>query len=1054
MRKKIMLFACIILVVLTLLYNLNYVPVVKNSSSDIDIQPKLVSIDIDEDDNIMLDVELKNNSNKSIYNVEILTEAPDENYVKNYGNDICAVKDEVEPGDSFYLRSVYAVKDDEDPNSFSGYEVNLSNNYLIFLMLYLFVVVALLRVLIKDKTKKCIYASLIFVVVFALSIVLCILGRQTGIKVKNTDIIYNYEDTVDVNIAGRDEQIKVIVNYTMNSLDNLLDRNKNGTRDIDETNDLKRDTDGDSLPDFFELYLCGTNPYMLDTNAAGTGDVNFDTDYDGLSNLQEYELGTNPANPDTDYDGLSDIEELDLGADPLVYDTDKDGMGDGFELEQGYDPLVMDGVIEITKELTSDDKNPSNRIKASVKVKIDPKNAESLDIETYETMLVNENMPGYIGSAFNFSLYGEFEESTINFELDDVWFSRKEYDPCIYYFNEDTQLLEELETQIDGNTVSASVSHFSVYVVLNRKEVNKWLYEDLFIQDTKEVVEEGYVSFVLDLSHSMEETDPDNQTKELVATFVNSLKETNAKVNLVTFTAKGKLQCDFTNDYARFLDIPNNIVRDTGKEPDSGTNIQNGLIASMDSFDESSGRKYIVLVTDGDILRNTLNEELVINKAKDKGVSIYCVDVGHVNSKLLGYLCSHTGGRYYLANRLVAVGELSEKFKNVEKDILESQDTIGDKLTNYEKSLIESGVLKTGTGVSLFEGVNFSPWRYDEDADGDGLLNGDEVSIEVVNDHIYIRLNSDPFKADTDADGVKDLYDTAPFTYGIRNGKIGTMYLVGHPTGMNSSGSGGIDTGHSWLLLQSDCDIVLDSPNFKEGYYKVIIDRYARAVTSHNMYPYKLGKLSYASFGYYPEGNRGKWENNGKTPWPDNITKEEVGKILAEQNKIISLQHCKEEQKKNPKKSLEEIEEELAKEADKLGDVIYSDFRINQEFKNSIGNPHYYEGAVAISFDITAKELRRFMEYVETAPPYSMGKYNCTNFAVEAWNTMWQDDTHRVSYSPVSFGYPSSLCRDIEERVNVIIHISDRMFNWWYEMQPLVSYDAEGNVINNVPFFQ
>ena len=113
MRKKIMLFACIILVVLTLLYNLNYVPVVKNSSSDIDIQPKLVSIDIDEDDNIMLDVELKNNSNKSIYNVEILTEAPDENYVKNYGNDICAVKDEVEPGDSFYLRSVYAVKDDE-----------------------------------------------------------------------------------------------------------------------------------------------------------------------------------------------------------------------------------------------------------------------------------------------------------------------------------------------------------------------------------------------------------------------------------------------------------------------------------------------------------------------------------------------------------------------------------------------------------------------------------------------------------------------------------------------------------------------------------------------------------------------------------------------------------------------------------------------------------------------------------------------------------------------------------------------------------------------------
>jgi hypothetical protein len=54
-----------------------------------------------------------------------------------------------------------------------------------------------------------------------------------------------------------------------------------------------------------------------------------DTDLDGLSNIQEYEIGSNPAKQDTDGDGLQDGVEIELGTSPTLGDSDFDGIGDG-----------------------------------------------------------------------------------------------------------------------------------------------------------------------------------------------------------------------------------------------------------------------------------------------------------------------------------------------------------------------------------------------------------------------------------------------------------------------------------------------------------------------------------------------------------------------------------------------------------------------------------------------------------------------------------------------------------------------------------------------------
>lgn len=66
-----------------------------------------------------------------------------------------------------------------------------------------------------------------------------------------------------------------------------------------------------------------------------------DSDGDGLSDYDEiYIYGTDPLNPDTDGDGLSDYDEIFVyGTDPLNKDTSGNGFTDGQEIEMGTNPI-------------------------------------------------------------------------------------------------------------------------------------------------------------------------------------------------------------------------------------------------------------------------------------------------------------------------------------------------------------------------------------------------------------------------------------------------------------------------------------------------------------------------------------------------------------------------------------------------------------------------------------------------------------------------------------------------------------------------------------------
>ena len=141
-----------------------------------------------------------------------------------------------------------------------------------------------------------------------------------------------------------------------------LDTDRDGITDAAEliigSDPNNFDTDGDTIPDGFEIFGTGTLPTRADSDGDGTPDnveldlddptIYADTDGDGLMDGQERaSFATDPTSIDSDGDGFGDDLEFRFGTamnDPNDLDEDADGDGepDDFEMANGTDPMSAD----------------------------------------------------------------------------------------------------------------------------------------------------------------------------------------------------------------------------------------------------------------------------------------------------------------------------------------------------------------------------------------------------------------------------------------------------------------------------------------------------------------------------------------------------------------------------------------------------------------------------------------------------------------------------------------------------------------------------------------
>ncbi len=557
--------------------------------------------------------------------------------------------------------------------------------------------------------------------------------------------------------------------------DKLVD----GLEELYGTDKMLIDTDSDALNDYIEIFTFGSNPLLQDSDNNGTNDGDEDFDSDGLSNLTEINSSTDPVDNDSDDDELLDGEEITLGTNPNEEDTDDDEVSDGKELELGTDPLTAQTTFSMNLSADNDGEGAT----ASVQMNLSGDQVETLSIEPVENdTFFPEDMPGYMGQAYDFNVEGEFDSADISFEFDASELG-PDADPVIYYFNEETQELEELPTTINGNVATTTVSHFSKYILVDRKVYQEsFTWQDVWESDHNFTDIE--IVFVVDDSGSMDWNDPSYERLAVARTLIDNLP-TDSKIGLVRFDGgwpqTSALTPTLTTDKE---EVKNYLTTEYFYNP-GGTDMYNGIQKAFPLYEstEDTTLKMMIVLSDGET-DDTYLHSTVIATANENNIRIYTVGLGSSTSYFNNYmkpLANNTGAAFYLASDAT---QLADIYKDISEKIDIETDSDEDGIPDYYED-----------NMIIFNGVKLSLDKNNPDTDGDGLLDGEEVVItkEYKDNNTKVKVtgrlvSGNPTKSDTDNDGYNDDED------GDWNVAYVTPVILLHGRGDNTNGCFGAKT--------------------------------------------------------------------------------------------------------------------------------------------------------------------------------------------------------------------------------------------------------------------
>ena len=551
----------------------------------------------------------------------------------------------------------------------------------------------------------------------------------------------------------------------------------------------KTDTDGDLLPDGYEVNTLGTDPTKADSDDNNVSDADEDADEDGLSNLEEYRLGTEPRNKDSDGDNLEDGDEVNkYGTEPTNPDTDGDTLSDGDEIALGLNPLIKDtdgdGIPDcdekiqqtMTQEISEEEKPEVTDVTVSFEGTGNINTTTTIE-NIYNIDMLSSGVVGLVGAPVEIESTSEFDTATITFTYDpDKLGDTKEEDLSVMWYDEEEKWYHILDQEsiVDTvkHTVSVETTHFSKYMIVNRKDwFDTWNNQEMY----KHSEGDGYhFSFVVDVSGSMSGHRLE-KAKEALLKFADTFTEKDTK-SLIAFNSKADMCSYIYNSTTEFKQAVENL------KAGGGTSVNAGLSEAVSELDDrdSSKEKIIVLLCDGDVD----NCSSIVEYCIWKNVKIYTINVESGDSDKLIEIAEKTGGKYYNAIDAQDIIEmLSRMNMNIDKT-----DSDGDGLPDT----VEKQGMYTSDGEIYYSDPE------DKHSDSDGLTDNEEMGIDgdfdekvivrreyigygVVTDCFYFDARSNPELPDTDLDGYDDSCDMYPLFYDEVNGLI---YQSKHKMGL------------------------------------------------------------------------------------------------------------------------------------------------------------------------------------------------------------------------------------------------------------------------------
>ena len=279
----------------------------------------------------------------------------------------------------------------------------------------------------------------------------------------------------------------------------FLDSDNDGLPDVLEiaigTRPDLADTDGDTLTDYQEVYITGTDPTVYDSVIEGVSDADADCDSDGLSNSYEIELGSDPCSEFSDEDEFNDYDEVYIyGTDPSKTDTDDDGISDSSEIKLGLDPNdpqtfgIPDSGYSFYQVISADSK-----VLSEINTEGSPYTLSvELDTNMYAEDEITAEISGYSKAIENEAMLGNGvdiaisdvcnpENIVIKYTVKDTYLentdgtfsSLPEFQGIrrlnVFKLDTETNMLLPIETQFDddNNVLYAEVDEFGTYCIMD-----------------------------------------------------------------------------------------------------------------------------------------------------------------------------------------------------------------------------------------------------------------------------------------------------------------------------------------------------------------------------------------------------------------------------------------------------------------------------------------------------------------------------------------------------------------------------------------------------------